>query len=32
MNENGIKIVAIDMIMAKFTYLLVKKIDYGLLQ
>lgn len=32
MNENGIKIVAIDMIMAKFTNLLVKKIDYGLLQ
>lgn len=32
MNENGIKIVTIDMIMAKFAYLLVKKIDLGLLQ
>lgn len=32
MNENGIKTVVIDMIMAKFTYLLVKKIDFGLLQ
>lgn len=32
MNENGIKTVTIDLIMAKFTYLLVKKIDFGLLQ
>lgn len=32
MNENGIKIVTIDMIMAKFTYLLIKKIDFSLLQ
>lgn len=32
MNENGIKIITIDMIMAKFTYLLVKKIDFSFLQ
>jgi hypothetical protein len=31
-NENGIKIVVIDMIIAKFVYMLVKKIDFGLLQ
>lgn len=31
-NQNGIKIVVIDMIIAKFTYLLIKKIDLGLLQ
>lgn len=32
MNENGIKIVTIDSIIAKFTFNLVKKIDFELLQ
>lgn len=30
MNENGIKIVTIDLIIGKFVFMLVKKIDEGL--
>ena len=32
MNENGIKMVTIDLIIAKFANLLVRKIDEGLLK